>query len=397
MHVTFMIFWLSLAASVYIYAAYPSLLLALSRLRPRPVKRDAIRPRVTVLIAAYNEEPVIARKIENTLALHYVEDQLEVLVVSDGSTDATDDIVHRYESERVTLLRLPRCGKGLALNEGIRHARGDILVFTDANTLLEPESLIPLVENFADPEVGGVCGNKKYVTTQHADTTGTGENLYWRFDKWQKHLESRIGSIVAADGTLYGVRRTLYVPITDPSQVDDIAVSTRVVLQGFRLVYEPRAVAFEEAPEEGREEFKRKIRVTNQSVRALLGLGRSLWTSGFYSVELLSHKLFRHLAPGVLLALFASNAMLVPAHSLFAALFLLQVLCYALGATGFALRHHPLGRLRTFTIPYYFCLVNAAALVGVLSILTGWRARAWTPRAGFQAVGSRRCGDARAL
>jgi cellulose synthase/poly-beta-1,6-N-acetylglucosamine synthase-like glycosyltransferase len=141
--------------------------------------------------------------------------------------------------------------------------------------------LVSLVENFADPAVGGVCRNKMYIAAQDGDTTGAGESLYRRFDKWQKSLESRIGSIFAADGTLYAVRRTLYVPVADPAHADDIAVSTRVVLQGCRLVYEPRAVAFEEAPREGREEFARKVRVTNHSVRALLGLGGAPWTSGF--------------------------------------------------------------------------------------------------------------------
>lgn len=375
------IFTVTLAASVYIYFGYPALIYLVSRLRPRPFQRGG-EPTVTLLVPVYNEEEVIEAKIANTLALDYPLDRLEILIVSDGSTDGTEEIVRRFEGVR--LLALPRSGKAFALNEGARAARGEILVFTDANTLLEPGSLRPLVEPFADPEVGGVCGNKKQRPPAGADTTAEGENLYWRWDKWQKSLESRAGSIFAADGTLYAVRRELYVPIADPAQADDIAISARVVLQGRRLLYEPRAVAWEEAPAEGRDEFRRKVRVTNHSVRALWNLGRGLWTSGFYSVELLSHKFFRHLVPFFLIPLFLSNSVLAAGGSpVFRFLFAGQVLFYGLALAGFALRGTRLGKAKPFTVPYYFCLVNAAAFLGVLSILRGRRLQAWTPRSGL--------------
>lgn len=377
-----LVFAVTLAASVYIYFGYPALIFLVSRLRPRPFQRGG-EPTATVVIPVYNEERVIADKIANTLALDYPPDRLETLVVSDGSTDATEEIVRRF-GNKVRLLSLPRSGKAFALNEGARAARGEILVLTDANTLLEPGSLRPLVDPFADPEVGGVCGNKKQRPPAGADTTAEGENLYWRWDKWQKALESRAGSIFAADGTLYAVRKELYVPIADPAQADDIAISARIVLQGRRLLYEPRAVAWEEAPAEGRDEFRRKVRVTNHSVRALWNLGRGLWTSGFYSVELLSHKFFRHLVPFFLIPLFLSNAALAMDGSpVFRILFAGQVLFYGLALAGFALRGTRLGKAKPFTVPYYFCLVNAAAFLGILSILRGRRLRAWTPRSGL--------------
>lgn len=376
------LFSVTLAVTVYIYFGYPALIFLVSRLRPRPFRRGG-EPTVTVVVPVYNEEGVIADKIANTLALDYPPERLEVLVVSDGSTDGTEEIVRRF-GDQARLLSLPRSGKAFALNEGARAARGEILVLTDANTLLEPGSLRPLVDPFADPEVGGVCGNKKQRPPAGADATAEGENLYWRWDKWQKALESRAGSIFAADGTLYAVRKELYVPIADPAQADDIAISARIVLQGRRLLYEPRAVAWEEAPAEGRDEFRRKVRVTNHSVRALWNLGRGLWTSGFYSVELLSHKLFRHLVPFFLIPLFLSNAVLAAGGSpVFRILFAGQALFYGLALAGFALRGTRLGRAKPFTVPYYFCLVNAAAFLGVLSILRGRRLRAWTPRSGL--------------
>lgn len=383
MSLTFVAFAASFAGCVYLYFGYPALLLVVSRLAPRPVRRGPARPTVTVLIPAYNEEEHIAAKLANSLTLDYPADRLEVVVVSDGSTDRTEEIVKRSNDARVRLLPLPRLGKAAALNEAAREARGEILVLTDANALLASDCLLQLVEPFSDPEVGGVCGNKKYRAGTGADATELGENLYWRYDKWQKKLESRIGSIFAADGTLYALRKKLYIPIADPAQADDIAISTRVVLQGYRLLYEPRAVAWEEPPVEGREEFRRKVRVTNHSVRALVGLGRALWTSGFYSLELLSHKLLRHLAPFFLLPLLVSNLILALERPFFQLILSLHLLFYLLAFAGFALRDRPAGRSRLLSIPYYFSLVNVAAFLGVLSILRGERRERWTPRRGL--------------
>ncbi len=375
-------FIVSFLVCAYIYTGYPLLMWVLSRVRERQVHKGPSHPSITLVIPVYNERDVLSEKIENALSLDY-DAPLEIIVISDGSTDGSVDIAHRYASRGVRLLQLPRSGKAAALNAGAARATGDILVFTDANALLDRDGLKHLAENFADAAVGGVCGNKKYRVRRGSDITEAGENLYWRYDKWQKQLESRFGSIFAADGTLYAIRRPLYTPIEDPAQADDIAISTHVVLKGFRLVYEPLAIAWEDAPVEGRDEFRRKIRVTNHSVRALLNLGAALWTSGFYSVELLSHKLLRHLAPFFLIPLLISSAALASRHPLLASFAMLQLAFYLAAMFGYALRHRRLGQLRLFTIPYYFSLVNAAALCGVLSIATGTRLRAWQPRGGL--------------
>lgn len=383
------LFALPFLLCLYVYFGYPALIYVLSRLRARPVARGPVRPSVSLIVAAFNEERVIEDKLRNSLDLDYPPERLEVIVVSDGSTDGTDDTVRGFERAhpgRVRLVRLPRSGKAAALNAGVREATGEILALTDANSALERSSLAHLVENFADKNVGGVCGHKQQRAADgadaDADTTTGGENLYWRYDTWQKQLESRLGSIFAADGTLYALRRELYVPIEDPAQADDIAISARIVLQGRRLLYEPRAVAWEDAPTEGAEEFRRKVRVTHHSVRALLNLGPALWRSGFYSVELISHKLLRHLVPWFLIPLLLSNAWLATHNALFRVLLGLQALFYLLAGLGFALRHRRPGRWRPLSIPYYFTLVNAAAFVGVVSILRGRRLETWTPRGG---------------
>lgn len=374
------VFWSSLAVCVYIYFGYPALLWVMSRVAARPVREADVTPRATFLIAAYNEEKVIARKIENTLSLDYPPDRIEVLVVSNGSTDATADIVRRWNDPRVRLIDLPQPGKMAALNEGAKAATGDILVITDADFFLDRHSLREMARKFADPQVGGVCGARSAAAHRAGEATGEGEGLYHRWDKWQKVLESRIGSVFAADGLLYALRRELYVPVSLAAQADDIAVSTRVVLQGYRLLFEPKATAWEEAVIDPREEFRRKIRVTNHSVSALLAIGTPLLTSGFYSVELLSHKLVRHFIPFFLIPLFLSNAFLAGASPFYAVTFAGQVLIYALALAGAALRRTRLGRSRILTVPYFFCFVNAAALLGILSMLRGRKVEAWSTR-----------------
>jgi cellulose synthase/poly-beta-1,6-N-acetylglucosamine synthase-like glycosyltransferase len=375
-----LIFWLSLAVCVYIYFGYPALLWIVSRLRPRAVHERDVFPRATFVIAAYNEERNIVAKIENTLSLDYPPEQLEVLVVSNGSTDRTNELVAAWNDPRVRLIALEQPGKMGALNEGARSATGEILIFTDADFLLDTHSLKVIARKFGDREVGGVCGARKPGVKREGDATGEGEGLYGRWDKWQKVRESEIGSVFAADGLLYAIRRELYKPITDPAQADDIAISVPVVLQGYRLLFEPNATAWENANVVAGEEFRRKVRVTNHSVRALLNIGAPLFLSGFYSVELLSHKLVRHFIPFFLIPLFISNAILAAIEPMYLVTMIPQALIYVLAIAGALLRHSPIGRSKPLYIPYFFCFVNAAAFFGILSIMRGRKLAAWSSR-----------------
>ncbi len=376
------VFWFCLAVCLYIYFGYPALLWMLSRLRTRPVRAGDVTPLVTFVIAAYNEELGIAAKVENSLGLDYPADRLEVLVVSNGSVDRTEEIVRGFSDPRVKLLALPEAGKMQALNQGAQAAGGEILVFTDADFLLDRHTLRLMMSKFADPEVGGVCGARNTTIRRDGDATGAGEGLYARWDKWQKTLESRIGSVFAADGLLYAIRKELYVPIGDLHAADDIWISTAIPLQGYRLVFEPDATAFEIAGVQAEQEFGRRIRVTNHSVRALLTLRSHLFTHGFYSLELLSHKLIRHLIPFFLIPLFVASATLALQGPLFMVAFAGQLSLYALAIAGWLLRNRPIGRAKPFFVPYYFCFVNAAAFFGLLSIARRRNITAWTPRGG---------------
>jgi len=375
------VFWFCLAVCVYIYFGYPAMLWLISRVRTRPVAEADVTPSVTFIIPAYNEERNIAAKIENTLGLDYPADKVEILVVSNGSVDRTDDIVRGFTDPRVQLIVMPQPGKMEALNEGARRATGEVLVFTDADFLLDHHTLREISRKFADPEVGGVCGARNTSVVREGDATGEGEGMYARWDKWQKVLESRIGSVFAADGLLYAIRRSLYVPITDPAQSDDMAISMRVVTQGYRLLYEPKATAYEKAVVRASEEFVRKIRITNHSVSALLKLGAPLVTSGFYSVELLSHKLIRHFIAYFLIPLFIANLFLVRVHPIYVIALAGQVAIYGLAILGAFVRDKPLGRSRFFTVPYYFCFVNAAAFFGILTMFRKHKLTAWSTRA----------------
>jgi cellulose synthase/poly-beta-1,6-N-acetylglucosamine synthase-like glycosyltransferase len=342
-----------------------------------------VRPRATFIIPAFNEEAVIAEKIRNTLSLDYPPGAIEVLVASNGSTDSTNAIVRGWNDPRVTLIELPAPGKVAALNEAARRAEGDILVFTDADFLLDGGSLQEIARKFADPTVGGVCGARSAGRARGGDATAEGEGLYGRWDKWQKIQESHIGSVFAADGLLYAIRRELYVPMSDHSQADDIAVSSAIVLQGYRLLFEPAATAWEHGTVRAASEFRRKIRVTHHSVRALLNLGGRLVTSGFYSIELLSHKLVRHFIPFFLIPLFFSNLLLVEASPFYVLTLAGQTLCYTLAVAGALLRDTLAGRIRLFAVPYYFCFVNAAALLGILLMFRGKRVTSWSTRTDY--------------
>jgi cellulose synthase/poly-beta-1,6-N-acetylglucosamine synthase-like glycosyltransferase len=380
------VFWLCFAVSVYIYFGYPALLWVVSRLRSRPVKEADVTPRATFIIPAYNEEKNIGRKIENTLSLDYPAEQIEVLVVSNGSTDGTNAIVSAWADPRVRLIALPQPGKMAALNEGAKAATGEILIFTDADFLLDTHSLREIARKFADPEVGGVCGARKTAPRANGESTGEGEGMYHRWDKWQKVRESRIGSVFAADGLLYAIRRSLYIPVSLAAQADDIAISTRVPIQGYRLLFEPNATAWEEATITAAEEFRRKIRVTNHSVRALFAIGRPLFTSGFYSVELLSHKLVRHFIPLFLVPMFIANAFLLREGTIYVVAMAGQVLVYTLAALGAVLRTSAIGRSKVLTVPYFFCFVNAAALFGIFQIFRGEKLDAWSTRSEVSGV-----------
>jgi len=289
---------------IYVLAGYPLVLRWVARHRPRPVRRQPIEPTVSLIIAVYNGERFLEAKLQSVLALEYPAGQLEIIVASDGSTDRTEEIAERFAAQRVSLLRLPRGGKPAALNEAIATARGEILVLTDVRQPLEPHSVARLVENFADPAVGVASGElliRAGASQEEADI-----GLYWRFETWMRESLSSVDSMFGATGPFYAIRRTLAVPIPDDALLDDVYLPLAAYFQGYRLVMDSRARAYD-IPTSLETEFRRKIRTlagNYQILRAypaLLGSGNRMW---FHFV---SYKFGRLLLPWLLLILAAAS------------------------------------------------------------------------------------------
>lgn len=341
-------------------------------------------PSITFIVAAYNEEDVIREKLENLSAQNYPKEKVEIIIASDGSSDATEALVTQYAEQdaRIRLLALPRRGKANALNESAKAATGDILIFTDANAMLDADAARFLTRNFYDVEIGGVAGNQRYARSEKTSGASLGEVLYWKYDRWLKELETRVGNAISADGALYAIRSELFVPIVDPAATDDFSISTRVVTQGYRLIYEPEAIVYEATAGSSNREFRRKARIINRGLRSLFGLGGFLypWRGGFYSVQLLSHKLLRRLVPLILPILLLVNGLLWSEHFFYRLSLIAQLAVYSLALVGFGLRNTVLGKKRLVYIPYYFCQANAAALLGLFWFLKGQKIALWQPQ-----------------
>ncbi|MGQ0384072.1 MAG: glycosyltransferase family 2 protein [Gammaproteobacteria bacterium] len=371
-------FWTAAALVAYVYFGYPLLLVAVRALRgPRAVDRREIRPAVTLLISAYNEQAVIGAKIRNSLALDYPRERLQLLVISDASDDGTDGIVSGFATDGVELLRMPvRAGKTAGLNAAVARASGEIVVFSDANAMYRPDAVAMLIRNFADAQVGAVVGESTYVDPTAASERS--EGLYWRYETGIKRLESQVASVVGGDGAIYAVRRQLFAPMPADA-LSDFVNPLQVVQSGRRCVYEPAAISHEGAGDTFRKEYRRKVRIVNRAWRATMRMHPLLnpLRFGMFSVMLISHKLLRWLVPLFLVALLVANAALLNEGVVYQSAMALQAIGYALALAGFAMRkRRSLPAL--LSVPFYFLLVNAASLVGIVDALRGRTYTTWS-------------------
>jgi cellulose synthase/poly-beta-1,6-N-acetylglucosamine synthase-like glycosyltransferase len=376
-------FWVSGVLLFYAYLGFP-LLLALRSLvrrrseRPRPAAHE---PTVTLVVVAHNEAATIAAKVRNAYALDYPAERLEVVIASDGSDDGTDEIVARLARPKLRLLTLPRAGKIPALNAAVSQATGEILVFSDANSMFAPDAIRALVAPFADPTVGAVGGNQRYLPGGDGHIAGLSERLYWAYDRALKRMQTDAGHMTAATGAIHAIRRRLYEPVP-PGVSDDFMTSTRAITGGYRLVFAPDAVAYETVAPSPQAEFQRKLRIIVRGLRGLW-VRRELFNPlqyGFYSVQLFSHKGLRWSACWLLLTLFGSSLSLHSAGPFFALAARAQVAFYACAALGFALRGTPVAGHRLFKvfgIPFYFAMANYAALRAWVQVLQGRRLDRW--------------------
>ncbi len=369
-----LLFWISAGFSVYVYIGYPILLWGLQAVFRSSPPQQPVEPSVSLLVAAYNEGAVIAEKIRNSLALDYPVDKLEIVVASDGSRDATAEIVRSFTGSaggtgrEVRLLNYEQNrGKMAVLNDAVPQLRGDIVAFSDASSMLAANSVRTLVQSFHDPRVGAASGVYRLLKKDQAQL-GSQEDLYWKYETFLKVQEAKLGAFTGAHGSLYAIRRALY-PFPSAATInDDFTIPMRILERGHRVAYQPAAVAYEEAHE--MEGFSRRVRITAGNIEQLREIKSLIWPPRpFVLFCLLSHKTGRLLVPVFMLLALAANIVLRRQFP-YNGLLLAQALFYGLAVLGALVSLKP----KVLRLPYYFCMINSALFAWVYQAVRHGRA-----------------------
>jgi cellulose synthase/poly-beta-1,6-N-acetylglucosamine synthase-like glycosyltransferase len=378
------LFVLSTILLLYIYLGYPLLIALLARILPKPHMKDPdFRPTVTMVISAFNEEDVLRAKIENSIALEYPKDKIDIVIVSDCSTDKTDEIVRSYESRGVRLIRLEqRMGKTYGLNRALADIHTDIVLFSDANAMYKLDVLSYMVSHFADPKVGYVVGRALYEK-EGSSSAGKSEHAYWDLELRLKQWESDFESVVGGDGAIYAIRRELYNQL-ETTDINDFVNPLQIVASGYRGVFEFNAMCTEKTANDFGKEFKRKARIVNRSFNGLLRIKEvcNPLISWRFALEVISHKLLRWFSPFLLIVQFLSalilnrdgliglmGEMVVGFHGLMALAAMIGGLQDSKNKKG----------IRLFYFPYYFYLVMLASAEGIYKRIRGEVIAIWTP------------------
>ncbi len=365
------LFWLSLALIFVAYAGYPIWLYFRARFRPRPVRRASIFPNITILLAVHNEQKYLPAKLHNLATLDYPADHVEVIVVSDGSTDETNSILAAWENaNRRTVTLSNHCGKATALNHGVADAKGAIIVFTDARQTIASDALKNLVANFGDPSVGCVSG-ELIINPNPSAASAEGVGLYWRLEKKIRYWEGLAGSTVGASGAFYAVRRNLLPPLPQETILDDVYIPFEVVRQGQRVVFEPKALAWDDLKPGPKQEFRRKVRTLIGNYQLLQLAPWVLRRSNPLRFQFICHKLLRLLVPFALVGLLISTFWI--RKDIYEFALELQLVFYALAALSiFRTRAVIVSWLSD--IPLTFIVLNTAAAVAFFYFIMGRKA-----------------------
>jgi cellulose synthase/poly-beta-1,6-N-acetylglucosamine synthase-like glycosyltransferase len=382
------LFWLALGLVVFSYVGYPTVIAVWSAGRDliqavrflgggpdrRHRRREERLPYVTVLFSAFNEETCIRQKIENCLALDYPPEKLEVLVGCDGCTDHTAEFARSFQDRRVRVVEFPRAGKASVLSKLVPQSRGDVVVLTDANTMMDRGAAKALVRHFDAPEVGAVVGRLRLYNRVRREYE---ESLYWRYETILKYFEGRISAVVGANGGIYAIRRLLFQPLGRGTIIDDFVIPVRIAARGWRVPFEPSALAYEETTEDYTREFGRRARIGAGNWQSLGIVPEVLDPrNAFLCFAFVSHKLLRWAAPLLLAIAFALNVPLaLQGEPLFQALLLLQLAFYGLAVAGRMNAAGPLRRVAS--IAHYFVAMNAALAVGFWRFVRGSQSAAW--------------------
>lgn len=375
------VFWTLLMLTFHTYVAYYLILLLWSKQASLKRKRDTKRlPSVSFVIAAFNENKTIADKIKNSLAIRYPKNRIEFIFGSDHSTDGTDITISRYGKKHKNIKLYAfgkREGKANVLNKIVPRAKGEILIFSDANTMYNPDAVGKMVSHFADPKIGGVCGKLILVNPGHG-SGGSGESLYWNYENKLKKLEGKIKTVFGATGGIYAIRKRLFqkLPKHQTNISDDFLIPMKIVQQGFDVVYEENAIAREYACSTMRDEFLRKVRIGAANAFAV----RKIWPmlhprKGFIAFGLWSHKIIRWAVPFFMILIFLTNLGLLK-NRFYLLFFILQILMYLVAGIGWFCDRNRLN-IKLVSLSYYFVSINLALLIGYYRFATGTIKPTW--------------------
>ena len=374
---------LSMFLPIYVYIGYPLILYFLTRNKPdvTPATMQSL-PTVAMMVSCYNEADVIREKLENCKALDYPNELLEIIVISDGSDDGTDEIVHEFTDSNIKLIRQEgRLGKTSGLNLGVAATEKEIIVFSDANAMYEKDALKKLIRHFTDEEVGYVVGAALY-TDGDENSAAKSENSYWQYEIFIKTMESKLHSVVGGDGAIYAIRRSLYKTL-DVEDINDFVNPLQIIESGYRGRFDPEAICYEETAGDFDKEARRKERIVNRSFRGLMKVRAVMnpLKTGIFSFEVISHKLLRWLIPLYLL-IFAIGSfyLAIIGYTFFQLVLLLEIIFSWLAIVGYLKSDKPNLHI-VFSLPYYFLMVNYYSLMGIYKALKGDIHVTWsTPR-----------------
>lgn len=379
------LFWLSILVIFYVYLGYPVIVYLVLFVSKKPVKKKYIYPTISVIISAYNEGKNIENKIRNLLNLDYPKDKLEILIGSDGSTDRTDAIISKYINGKIKFFRhFERQGKPTMLNMLAREAKGEVFIFTDARQKLDKDSFKELVKNFSDHKVGSVSAELLF---EKADSkTASGVALYWRYEKFIRNCESKIGSMLGATGALYAIRRELFPDLPRNLILDDVYIPITIIQKGYRAIFEPKAKVFDQVAKNAKEEFLRKTRTLAGNFQLFYYL-KKLFNpfQSLVGLQFFSHKFLRLVVPFLLVIVFVINFFILDSY-FYNLVFILQITFYTFACLGLIIKHVN----RLFDVPCMFCVMNLAAVVGLYRFLTHKQDVLWRkPEENLQGVNQR--------
>lgn len=381
-----LLFWVFLFIIFYTYVGYGLVLFLLIKLKriSNPGKpllyslNEKLLPEVTLLVAAFNEEDYITEKIKNSIALNYPQDKLKFLFVTDGSDDTTPDLVRKYSE--IKLLHEPiRKGKIAAVERAMHFVESEIIVFTDANTMLNRDAVLNMVRHYADPTVGAIAGEKRIFVQDKDNASGAGEGFYWKYESKLKAWDSELYSVVGAAGELFSIRKHLFEPVPADTLIEDFYLTLTIAKKGFRVIYEPYAYAMEGPSASVKDELKRKIRIAAGGIQAIVRLKAllNIFKYGILSFQYISHRVLRWtITPIALLLVFFINIPLAIDNLFYSFILGCQLVFYLLSSVGYILAKKDI-KIKALFVPYYFCMMNYAVFRGMIRYFKGSQSVLW--------------------